>query len=315
MINEILWYLDWSDHKANTIHYYGSLLYNYGKNVFYYKNVSENVRAGKQKFFLPYKNTSKNIYSNMHIVRMFEENFLATLFQRTNQKDVRLYVNSKKILTVFKDMFSHEISELVKKDKNEFLNVLYKDKYQDIIESKNLGKIAKKYLNEDDVYHIKECLYSLDFRIYDRILRYISDIDLKAEYSDTNIYGIISSMMETLPWFLMYITFLKNDENNGINTDIIYEIYCVDVLNITKKYNKKVQSMIKKILSEFKEILWLWISLDDNAAFFKIALSNRKEFIKWKEDVYRSVSGEDVLWFKWFLKNITYYNKRYLIPK
>jgi hypothetical protein len=53
----------------------------------------------------------------------------------------------------------------------------------------------------------------------------------------------------------MYITFLKNDENNGINTDIIYEIYCVDVLNITKKYNKKVQSMIKKILSEFKEIL------------------------------------------------------------
>ena len=315
MIDEILWYLDWSDHKANTIHYYGSLLYNYWKNVFYYKNVSENVRAGKQKFFLPYKNTSKNIYSNMYIVRMFEENFLATLFQRTNQKDVRLYVNSKKILTVFKNMFSHEISELVKKDKNEFLNVLYKDKYQDIIESKNLGKIVKKYFNEDDVYRIKECLYSLDFWIYDRLLKYLSDIDLKAEYSDTNIYGIISSMMETLPWFLMYITFLQNDENKEINTDIIYEIYCVDVLNITKKYNKKIQSMIKKILSEFKEILELWISLDDNKAFFQIALSNWKEFVKWKEDIYRSVSGEDVLWFKWFLKNITYYNKRYLIPK
>ena len=208
MIDEILGYLDWSDHKANTIHYYGSLLYNYGKNVFYYKNVSENVRAGKQKFFLPYKNTSKNIYSNMHIVRMFEENFLTTLFQRTNQKDVRLYVNSKKILAVFKNMFSREISELVKKDKNEFLNILYKDKYQDIIESKNLSKIAKKYFSEDDVYHIKECLYSLDFRIYDRILKHISDINLKVEYSDTNIYGIISSMMETLPGFLMYLTFL-----------------------------------------------------------------------------------------------------------
>ena len=212
-------------------------------------------------------------------------------------------------------MFSHEISELVKKDKNEFLNVLYKDKYQDIIESKNLGKIAKKYFNEDDVYHIKECLYSLDFWIYDRLLKYLSDIDLKAEYSDTNIYGIISSMMETLPWFLMYITFLQNNENKEINADIIYEIYCVDVLNITKKYNKKIQSMIKKILFEFSEILKLWISLDDNKAFFQIALSNRKEFIKWKEDIYRSVSGEDVLWFKWFLKNITYYNKRYLIPK
>ena len=216
----------------------------------------------------------------MHIVRMFEENFLATLFQWTNQKDVRLYVNSKKILTAFKNMFSREISQLVKKDKNEFLNVLYKDKYQDIIESKNLGKIAKKYFNEDDVYHIKECLYSLDFWIYDRLLKYLSDIDLKAEYSDTNIYGIISSMMETLPGFLMYLTFLQNDESKEINADIIYEIYCVDVLNITKKYNKKIQSMIKKILSEFSEILKLWISLDDNKAFFQIALSNRKEFIK-----------------------------------
>ena len=78
----------------------------------------------------------------MHIVRMFEENFLATLFQRVNQKDIRLYVNSKKILTVFKNMFSREISELVKKDKNEFLNILYKDKYQDILENKNLSKIT-----------------------------------------------------------------------------------------------------------------------------------------------------------------------------
>ena len=168
---------------------------------------------------------------------------------------------------------------------------------------------------EDDVYHIKECLYSLDFWIYDRLLKYLSDIDLKAEYSDTNIYGIISSMMETLPGFLMYLTFLQNDGNKEINADIIYEIYCVDVLNITKKYNKKFQYLIKKILSDFKEILELWVSLDDNKAFFQIALSNWKEFIKWKEDIYKSVSGEDVLRFKWFLKNITYYNKRYLIPK
>ena len=76
------------------------MLYNYGKNVFYYKNVSDNVRAGKQKFFLPYKNTNKNIYSNMHIVRMFEESFIATLFQWIDNKDIRLYANNKKILEI-----------------------------------------------------------------------------------------------------------------------------------------------------------------------------------------------------------------------
>ncbi len=314
MTNEILWFLNWSDNKANTIHYYWSLLYNYGKNVFYYKNVSENIRAGKQKFFLPYKNTSKNIYSNMHIVRMFEENFLATMFQWINYKDVRLYVNSKKILQVFKNMFGREISSLVKKDKNDFLDTLYKTKYQEILENKDLWKIVKKYLDENDVFRIKESLYSLDFWVYDRLLKYLNEVDLKSEYSDTNIYGIISSMMETLPWFLLYISFLQNESGN-MDFDVLYEIYCVDVLNITKKYNKKMKNVIKKILSEFDEILKLRISLDDNWSFFKIALSNWKEFVKWKDDVYKSVSGEDVLWFKWFLKNITYYNKRYLIPK
>jgi hypothetical protein len=99
----------WSDSKKNTIHYYGSLLYNYGKNVFYYKNIADNVRAGKQKFFLPYKNTSKNIYSNMHMVRMFDENFLATFLQWINQKDIRLYVNNKQILDKFKKMFAKNI--------------------------------------------------------------------------------------------------------------------------------------------------------------------------------------------------------------
>ena len=70
----------------------------------------------------------------MHIVRMFEENFLANLFQWTNQKDIRLYVNSKKILNAFKGMFSHEISELVKKDKSEFLNTLYKENFRKFIQ-------------------------------------------------------------------------------------------------------------------------------------------------------------------------------------
>jgi hypothetical protein len=105
IIQDTLSIENWSENKKNTIHYYGSLLYNYGKNVFYYKNIAENVRAGKQKFFLPYKNLSKNIYSNMHMVGMFDVNFLATFLQWINTKDIKLYVNNKQILDQFKKMF------------------------------------------------------------------------------------------------------------------------------------------------------------------------------------------------------------------
>jgi hypothetical protein len=178
---------NWSENKKNTIHYYGSLLYNYGKNVFYYKNIADNVRAGKQKFFLPYKNLSKNIYSNMHMVRMFDENFLATFLQWINTKDIKLYVNNKHILEQFKWMFSKNIGEIVKKNKNEMIDHLYKDKLKNIFEKLSLNKVLKKSLNDEDFFHIKDSMYSLDFWIYDRLLDEFADLELKKGYSDTNI--------------------------------------------------------------------------------------------------------------------------------
>lgn len=315
MINEILNESNWSDNKKNTIHYYGSLLYNYGKNVFYYKNISDNVRAGKQKFYLPYKNTSKKIYSNMYIIRMFEENFLATIFQWLNQKEIRLYVNNKNILEVFKKLFATKISNLVKKDRYEIIDILYKDNISNIFEKNNINKMLKKYLDEQDIYHIKDNMYTLDFWIYNAIIEKLWNINLQKEYSDTNIFGIISYLMETSMWFLLYITYIKNTAAKNTNLEILYDIYCIDVLNLWKPYAKKMKKLIQDMEVDFQEILNLWIELDDNKDFFKIWSANRNKFIKDKEDVYKSISWEDVLWFKWFLKNITYYNKRYLMPK
>ncbi len=315
MINEILDISNWSDNKKNTIHYYWSLLYNYGKNVFYYKNIADNVRAGKQKFYLPYKNTSKKVYSNMYIVRMFEENFLATVFQWLNQKDTRLYVNNKKILTSFKKMFAKKISNLVKKEKNEIIDILYKDNIKDIFEKIKINKILKENLDEDDVYHIKDNMYTLDFWLYNKILEEMWEINLKNDYSDTNIFWIIASMIETMQWFLLYVIYLKTQLPKDSNLDILYDIYCVDVLNLWKNYADKMKKVIQTLEWEFSEIMNLWIELDDNKDFFKIWLNNWSKFIKWKDDIYKDISGEDVLWFKWFLKNITYYNKRYLMPK
>lgn len=314
VIKEVLGIHDWSKNKKNTIHYYGSLLYNYWKNVFYYKNVAENLRAGKQKFFLPYKNLSKNIYSNMHMVRMFDVNFLATFVQWINTKDIKLYVNNRQILEEFKKTFSKDIWKIVKKNKNEMIDYLYKEKIENIFERINLNKVLKKTLNDEDFFHIKDSMYSLDFWIYDRLLDGFADLGFKKEYSDTNILWILASLMETLFGFMLYTNYLKKNNNN--NLDDLYEIYCIDVLNINKTYAKKMIKKIKKIEIEFEKILSLWIDLDDNNNFFKIASTNWSNFIKGKEeDIYKSVSWEDVLWFKGFLKNTTYYNKRYIIPK
>lgn len=90
------------DEKNYTLLYYGGLLYQYGKNVFFYKHTSENVRAGKQKFILPHKTDIKNIYSNISLLKSFDETFIATILQDINPKDIRLYIKNKKIIELFK---------------------------------------------------------------------------------------------------------------------------------------------------------------------------------------------------------------------
>jgi hypothetical protein len=61
----------------------------------------------------------------MHIVRLFDENFVSTLLQWINDKDIKLYINNKKLLDIFKKNFGKEISTLAKKDNTDLINTLY----------------------------------------------------------------------------------------------------------------------------------------------------------------------------------------------
>ena len=165
MIEEIAQSTDMFDQKNQNLYYYGSLLYNYGKNVFYYKYASENVRAGKQKFFLPYKSNIKNIYSNICILKLFDENFIATIFQDINPKDVRIFIKNKIILDVFRKMFGKEISSLVKKEKAEVGKSVYKRMASLLVNDKKFLKTIQQNLTDNDIYHLKESIYNLDFRL------------------------------------------------------------------------------------------------------------------------------------------------------
>ncbi len=84
------------------MYFYGGLLYNYSKNVFYYKYAFDNVKAGKEKFHLPFKSNFKEVYSNMYILKLFDENFLHTVLQDINKKQVKIFVSTPEMLTLFK---------------------------------------------------------------------------------------------------------------------------------------------------------------------------------------------------------------------
>lgn len=101
--------------KQDVLYYYGGLLYHYSKNVFYYKYAFENIRAGKDKFHLPFRATFREVYSNMFIIKLFDTHALATLLQDINPRDTKIYVKNKKIIELFKNYFSQNISVMLHK--------------------------------------------------------------------------------------------------------------------------------------------------------------------------------------------------------
>ncbi|MBU0626825.1 hypothetical protein KKG31_03355 [Patescibacteria group bacterium] len=175
------------DQKNQNLYYYGSLLYNYGKNVFYYKYASDNVRAGKQKFFLPYKSNIKNIYSNECILKFFDENFIATVLQDINPKDIRIFIQNKDILDLFKKKFGKKISALVKKDKKDLIEEIYKPLGVLLHQDKSFSKTLQKHFTDEDIYHLKESVYNIEFRLTQTLYQTLAKdkVDLKKNYSDS----------------------------------------------------------------------------------------------------------------------------------
>jgi hypothetical protein len=180
--------------------------------------------------------------------------------------------------------------------------------YQDIaanIEHKDFLKILKKELTEQDIYHIKENIYNLDFWISKKFFRAITDnqIILKKEYSDLAILGIFSTARETLFGFLIYLTYLRdetNKKNINIDTELLVKIYVQDILNIDEYYLHKITAIINDIQADFNEIITYRIEIDDNKDYIKIGYDNRIFFSNNKniEEIKKKIISEDIIWFK-----------------
>jgi hypothetical protein len=186
--------------NQDALHYYGSLLFSYSKNVFYYKNAFEHVRAGKDKFNMPFRATFKEVYSNMFILRLFDENFLTTLLQDITIKDIRIFAKHKEILEIFKHSFGKTISQRVKKKNDQLINHVYGPIQRIIYEYDSFLDKLITHLTDRDITHIKENLYSADFWLFQEFCDiFISKhIDMYQKYSDFSILGILATVRDTL---------------------------------------------------------------------------------------------------------------------
>ena len=308
--------------KQDAIYYYGGILYHYSKNVFYYKYAFENIRAGKDKFHLPFRATFREVYSNMFIIKLFDTHAFATLLQDINPRDTKIYVKNKRIVELFKDYFSASISEMLHTKKKELAYEFYAPLARCVPDIANFQETLSASITASEQENLKENLYTVDIQVFQYVLKELQAKSLhrQTKYSDYSILGILASIKDTLMGFLLYYVYIlyqEDKENISLEADLILKIYIIDVLNITEEYYPFFSDLFNELAQKRKPLRELRIGLDDNESYFQIGYENRKHFIQQKtdEDIMSGIAGEDIIRLRGYLKNIRYYNIRFLIPQ
>jgi len=301
--------------KKYSLQNYGALLYSYSKNNFYYKYAAENVRAGKEKFYVPFSNTLKKAQSNIYIIKLFHDNFIATVLQDINEKDIRLYVKNKQIVDTFRQTFGKKISEYINKESTLLYNV-YQPLYI-LTQITWFEKHIQDHLTQDDIYRIKDSLYTFDFRLWQHYIYKLGEkIHTRQEdYTSMNILWFAAQSRESLLWLMLYLYY--GEKNKIEHSDIIIELYVTEILHMADHYIQPVSEIIKELYITYYALIEQRTALDDNQKYMQLGLTNRNKFTKWleKTQIKNNLIGEDIMWLRWFLKNISYYNKRFVIPQ
>ena len=301
------------------LNYFGGVLYQYAKNLYYYSYINENIRAGKNKFSMPLKGENSKVTTNFSVIKLYIEAMIASFFQDLNPKDTKLTIKNTQILDLFKTHFGEQISEMVKLTSDEFLQAFYAPILSQVKDSKAFVRVLSLSLQENDLVNLKDALYKLDFWISFSFFKKLETLKLWKQYDDSLLLALFGSIRETFFWLALLFVYLEQDKrslSHGKN-EILLMIYVRDILGIKIKKADQVFKVMIETIKEVMLILKLWISLDDNKSFFALIAKNWDSFSaeKSEEQLLASFSGEDLVWFRGLLKNIAYYNKRFVIPR
>ena len=301
------------------LNYFGGVLYQYAKNLYYYSYINENIRAGKNKFSMPLKGENSKVTTNFSVIKLYIEAMIASFFQDLNPKDTKLTIKNTQILDLFKTHFGEQISEMVKLTSDDFLQAFYAPILSQIKDSKAFVHVLSLSLQENDLVNLKDALYKLDFWISFSFFKKLEALKLWKQYDDALLLALFGSVRETFFGLALLFVYLEQKEKapSREKNEILLMVYVRDILGIKIKKADQVFKVMIETIKEVMPILKLWISLDDNKSFFGLIAKNWDSFSaeKSEEQLLASFSGEDLVWFRGLLKNIAYYNKRFVIPR
>ena len=305
--------------KKSTHDYYEAILYEYSNVLYYYVYIDQHIRSWKTKFTIPAKTAVIDRTINTAISNLYLEGMIAAHFQDLNPKDTRLTVKTPQIIEKFKEKFWDNIQKLVKKTWLSFLMNYYIASLWVLNNWEELLEVVKENMRDEEYVNLKDSLYKLDYWVTDVFLRKLTKLELNKEFDDTVLLPIYWTIRETLLGLMLLIVYLEKKDTKGVvdKNGLLELLYVREVLMFQNSEKEEwVYNALFETIKEMKQILEIWCGLDDNKQFFDLFEKNWKSYIESHkiQDLYKDLSIDDIVRYRWLLKNITYYNKRYIIP-
>ena len=299
--------------------YYEEILCLYSNVLYYYVYIDQHIRKWKTKFQMPKKSEFIDVSMNVMIANLYSEGMISSYFQDLNPKDTKLTVKSTQIINKFKALFWKNIQEMLKWDNKKVLVNFYATWMWTLKDWTPLMKVIQSTIKDADIVNLRDALYKLDYWIVESFMQKIENLNLKEIADDTLILSLYWTLRETLFWFVLLYTYLNKEEKKLIRdkASMLLLVYSKDILlwDIFWK-GSEIYNALYQTIMELQPLLDLWCGLDDNQQFFELFDKNWKAYIvnKKVDTLYKDLSIDDIVRFRGLLKNITYYNKRFVIP-
>ena len=299
--------------------YYEDILCLYSNVLYYYVYIDHHIRTWKTRFQMPAKSSFVDVSLNVMIVNLYLEWMIASYFQDLNPKDTKLTVKNTQIINKFKALFWKQVQEILKWDNKKFLVDFYATWMWCLKNWSKLIKVVQSSMTDTDLVTLRDSLYKLDYWVAESFMNKIKDLNLKNTIDDSLILSLYGTIRETLFWFVLLYAYLNKEEKKIIRdkAPMLILLYAKDILlsDIFWVWEQVYDALYQTVM-ELQPLLELWCWLDDNVQFFELFVKNWKSYISKKrvDTLYKDLSIDDIVWFRGLLKNITYYNKRFVIP-
>ena len=325
LVPELMQYFDIHLQTNESIEYCGMAHVLYVKNQAYYQFVNKKIREWKEKFFVPAAPLKTDtVKATAYLMKTEDEIALTTLLQDCNPQIWKLYVKNKALLDWFQAQYSSNISSLIQLSQNEFIYHYYEPIFSNFQLWENVLKILQNAFTDQDVVRLKNSLYAFDVQLFREAISMIPWKNFKKIYNDSVMVQNLALLRETLFWFLIYYRYLQMVQEadkwkRNLDLSLLKRVYLLQILNWDESLFTIWSKLIDTLLEQFWSAFSIFVEFDDNKEFFGILKDNWIDFVKklWKKsdsEKQAAFSFEDLLWLRWVMKHITYYNKRFLIP-